>query len=254
MPHCQRRPQAISELELQFRAVESAFAWLHPTTQPGASRGGLERALGTVPDFVRAGALFGPGREVDPDVAEAERAVEVVQRATEHRHFTLDLGFWQEHVSVVLSELAQAQQTVQHATRLVAMHDTELGQSQWQIAIGQGALLHDLRVARAIHGLHRRALAFIREGEHVLPKVLPVPALFPNSAANQLRGLHLFEAGCQRPSAHCGLQGAVHREPARGAKTPCRAPLPASGRGPFVVRGLDDPILHPVGGHELRRA
>src|SRR5471032_1646016 len=80
------------------------------------------------------------------------------------------------------------------------------------------AFFDDLRVPGAIHWLHCCALAVVREGEHVLAKVLPVPAAIPNGASQQLGSAHFFEAVTRRPSAHHGLQRAVKRVAARMPK------------------------------------
>src|SRR6478735_5915894 len=99
---------------------------------------------------------------------------------------------------------------MQHTARFVAVHDAELRESQRQIAMRERPLLDDLRVPRTVHGLHCRALSFVREREHVLAKVVPVTALLPNRAADELGGFHLFEAGSESPRSYRAFERAIH--------------------------------------------
>jgi len=128
--------------------------------------------------------LRGSSGEVDRNLVEAERAIEIVQRAAKARDLLLDVGFSQKDVAIVLGKLTQAQEPVQHAARFIAVDDAELRKPKRQVAVRQRAFLDDLRVSRTIYGFHGRALALVREREHVLAKILPMPALLPNSAAN----------------------------------------------------------------------
>ncbi len=59
-----------------------------------------------------------------------------------------------EHVRVVLSEAAGAQQAVHDAAHLVAVHGAELEVAQRQVAVGMQLALVQHHVARAVHGLH----------------------------------------------------------------------------------------------------
>src|SRR6478735_3528448 len=99
---------------------------------------------------------------------------------------------------------------MQHAARFISMHDAELREAQRQIAVRQRTLLDDLRVPRTVHGFHRCTLALVRKREHVLAKVLPVPALFPDRATQELWSPDFLETGRDGPRTHRALERAVH--------------------------------------------
>ena len=98
-------------------------------------------------------------------------------------------------VGVVLGEVAHAEEAVQHAGHLVAMHLTELGEAQRQLAVGAAAALVDQQAAGAVHRLHREGLLVDRGEVHVVLVVLPVAGALPELAAQDLRGAHLLVAG-----------------------------------------------------------
>ena len=61
-------------------------------------------------------------------------------------------------VGVVLGEVAHAEEAVQHAAHLVAVHLAQLGHAQRQVAVAAPAALVDEQAAGAVHGLHRERL------------------------------------------------------------------------------------------------
>ena len=98
-------------------------------------------------------------------------------------------------VRVVLREVAHAEEAVEHAAHLVAVHLAELGEAQRQVAVGAPAALVDEQAAGAVHGLHGERLLVDLGEVHVVLVVLPVAAELPELAAQDLRRADLLVAG-----------------------------------------------------------
>ena len=124
----------IAQNELELRPVERALAGIGRVGQAGRLDRRLQGCLGPVPDRIRADALLRSIRELDLHVVETEIAVYVQDELANDSTFTGDLLFRTEDVGVVLSEGAQAHQTMQGARRLEPVNLAELGNAQGQIA------------------------------------------------------------------------------------------------------------------------
>ena len=75
---------------------------------------------------------------------------------------------------VVLSEVANAQQAVQRAARLVAMQQPGLRVAHRQIAVGVRLQQIQLAVTRAVHRLERHLPVLGLGDEHVVVVLVPV--------------------------------------------------------------------------------
>ncbi len=148
----------VADVEVDLGAVEGAVAGVEHVVDALAVEHAREDALGQLPDLVRADALGRPGAELDLDVAEAERGVDVLHEAHHAEHLVFELLGGAVDVRVVLGEVAHAEEAVQHAAHLVAVHAAELGHAQRQVAVGAPAALVDEQAAGAVHGLHRVGL------------------------------------------------------------------------------------------------
>ena len=114
-------------------------------------------------------------------------------------NFLFDLLRHAEDVRVVLREAAHAQQAVQHAGALVAIHGAELGQAHRQIAIAAQARLVNQNVARAIHGLELVVGFFdFDRAEHVFAIEIGVAAGLPQIQAHDVRRVDEIVAAAQQ--------------------------------------------------------
>jgi len=71
---------------------------------------------------------------------------------------------------------------------------TELGQPQRQIAIGLEALIKDLHVTGAVHGLHRELTLLGLEREHALSELVGVTRPLPQTNIDDLRRFNFLIA------------------------------------------------------------
>ncbi len=221
---------------LELRAVEGALARVD---------GGLDAAarlfldllqhvrhhgLGVIPRLVRTDALLRPGRELDHELGEAEVAVGRDDQVVDAQALRRDLLFGAEHVRVVLREAAHAQEPVQRARRLVAMHRAELGNAERQVAIRLQAVLENLDMARAVHRLDDvdpiavvDLIARRLRHEHVLAERHPVAGSLPQRLVEQLRCVDLVIDAAE-PPPHVGDERLEHR-PALGVPEDDARPL-----------------------------
>ena len=187
-------PDRVGQLEVELRPVEGAFARVDLEVVPDGEDRLLERGLGLVPLFVGADADLGAGRELDVELGEPGVVVDGREEPDELRAFLGDLVLGAEDMRVVLGEAAHPHEAVQRAMRLVAVAGAELGKTQRQVAVALDALVEDLHVAGAVHGLERvhpllvRVLLVDLRDEHVLAVLVPVARGLPELAVDDLRG------------------------------------------------------------------
>ena len=117
-----------------------------------------------------------------------------MQEIDEIGHLGLDLVFGAEDVGIVLDESTHAHQAVQGAGHLVAVARTELGQAQWQVAIGLEALVEHLHMAGAVHRLDRELPALGFQREHVLAELGGMAGFLPQREIHQLRRVDFLVA------------------------------------------------------------
>ncbi len=180
-------------MQVDLRAVEGAVARVQLIRKPLRVERLGERGLGAVPHLVRADALLGPGGELEPRL-DLEALIQVEAEPQALHDLVLDLLFGAEDVRVVLGDVANAQQPVEDAAGLVAVHEARLGVAHGQVAIGAPLVLVDLDMRRAVHRLQAHR-ASIGVGEvHVVLVLLPVPGLVPELDVVEDRSFHLLVA------------------------------------------------------------
>ena len=128
-------------------------------------------------------------------VLEAEERVHVVNELGDALDLVLDLIRCHEDVRIVLREAADAEQTVQRAGQLVAVHDAELAHAQRQITVRVRLGLIDQHAAGAVHRLERKRHIVDDSGIHIVFIVIPVTAAVPEILIEHDWGRDLDVAG-----------------------------------------------------------
>ena len=206
----------VAQHEFQLGAVERAFAGVEPIGQPHAVEGLDQRAFEQIPGGLVAHAVGGPGGQLDVHVLEAELAVDVQHQRHDGAAFGIHLRRRAVDVRIVLGEVAHAQQAVQRARGLVAMHLAELAHADRQVAVALEAVAVQQHAARTVHRLERQRAAVLGlGGEHVVAVVVPVAGDLPQAAVHHVRGVHFHVAGILLAAAHVGDQFLEHRPAAR---------------------------------------
>ena len=176
MPELPRAADRVGHVEVDLRAVERAVALVELVRQVVVVQRALQRGLGAVPHVLGADPLLGPRRELQARL-EAELLVDREAEVEAADDLFLDLVLGGEDVRVVLGDVADAQQAVQRAGRLVAVHEALLGVADRQVAVGAPLRRVELRVRRAVHGLQAHRLALDVREVHVVAVHVPVPGL-----------------------------------------------------------------------------
>ena len=128
-------------------------------------------------------------------VLEAEERVHIVDEFGHALDLILDLIGRHEDVRIVLREAADAEQTVQRAGQLVAVHDAELADTQRQVTVGVRLGLIDQHAAGAVHRLERER-HIVDDGRiHIIFIVIPVAAAVPEILVEHDRRRDLDIAG-----------------------------------------------------------
>ena len=141
---------------------------------------------------------------------EAEVGVGREDQVVDLQALRLHLLLGAEDVRVVLRKAAHAQEPVQRAGRLVAVHRAELGETQRQVAVALQPVLEDLDVPRAVHRLqHVEAIVVVDlvagrlHLEHVFAERAPVARCLPQHLVEHLRRVHFLVVFAE-PPAHVG--------------------------------------------------
>ena len=136
-----------------------------------------------------SGRVESSSRGSKPNVPVEEEAE--VQAAD---HLVLDLLLRAEDVGVVLRDVPHAQEPVQRAARLVAVHQPHLRVADRQVAVGAARVLVELDVRRAVHGLQAHGPLLDLREVHVVAVLLPVARLLPQLDVVEDRRLDLAVA------------------------------------------------------------
>ena len=111
-------------------------------------------SCGELPILLVAHMILGHGGQLYL-IGQAEEGVDLVEQADDVLDLVLHLIPGHEDVRVVLSEAAHAEQAVQRAGQLVAVHQTQLAHAQRQVTVGMRLRLIHQHSAGAVHRLDR---------------------------------------------------------------------------------------------------
>ncbi|CAI8704911.1 ABC1 domain-containing protein [Burkholderia ambifaria] len=103
------------------------------------------------------------------------------------------------------------------------MDGPKFGISDREIAVRPTAFFENLHMARATHRFETVRVVVTFERKHVSPEFLPVTALFPKIARDDLRSPHFNKAGLTHPDPDIFLDDPIKdhaaRMPEDGART-----------------------------------
>ena len=180
----------VPHVDVDLRSVERAVAFVHGEIDVGAPQRFGDRLLREVPQLVGADRFLRSRREPHAIGAHAHGRVQGAEELDHAEQLVHDLLGAAEDVRVVLREAARPQEAVQRARSLVAIHRSELRQTDRKITVRAGARAIDQDVERAVHRLGDVLAAVLgfHRGEHVLAVVTEMPAHLPQRGATDVRG------------------------------------------------------------------
>ena len=186
--------EAVFQMEVDLRAVERTVALVDDIGLAKLVERGDEAVCRNLPLLVRADVILRHGGQLHV-VLEAEERVHIVDELGHALDLVLDLIGRHEDVRIVLREAADAEQAVQGAGQLMAVHDAELADTQRQVTVGVRLGLIDQHTARAVHRLERER-HIVDDGRiHIIFIVIPVAAAVPEILVEHDRRRDLDIAG-----------------------------------------------------------
>ena len=182
-------------MEVQLRPVERAVALVDNEVLAHAGDGLLQNLLVGLPLLHGADVVFGHGGQLY-GVFQAKHVVHLVEQADNVLDLALHLFPGHEDVGIVLGKAPDAEQSVERAGQLMAMHQTQFAHPQGQIAVGMGLTGVDQHTAGAVHGLDGVILAVDDGGVHIVLVMIPVAGLLPQLTVQDHGGgdLHIAVA------------------------------------------------------------
>src|SRR5882762_840052 len=249
-----RAANGVDELDVDFRAVKCGFS-SHPLERHAQfGKRAFKRASRSAPVLSRSRIIFRmrrvPVRKFDDVLAEAEGFHDGESEIDARFDFGFDLLRHAEYVRVILSESAHAQQSVQYARALIAIHGAELSQAHRQLAVTAQARFVNQDVAGAIHRFQLIVGLFdLDSAEHILAVKIGVPAGLPQIQAHDVRRVNQIVAAAQQ----FVTQPVFHQLADQAA---LRVPENQSGPGFFLDRKQveflpEPPVIAPLGLFEL---
>mmetsp|Transcript_85749 Transcript_85749/g.275706 ORF Transcript_85749/g.275706 Transcript_85749/m.275706 type:complete len:247 (-) Transcript_85749:1214-1954(-) len=164
----------IRKPDVDLGTIEGTITRIQGPLPAGLVQGGLELALGVVPDLLGAECLLWPGRQ-SKGCLEPEEAVYVVQELEPSCHLLLDLIRPHEQVTIVLLEAAHTHKPRKSTAGLVPVQNTEIGEPHGHLLVASHTGIEHDEVAWAIHRLQKPVLLLDVQAVHVVLVVLVVP-------------------------------------------------------------------------------
>ena len=168
-----RTAERVLQVEVDLRAVEGAVALVELVIHAKLRQSRLQAVLRSLPVLIGAHGVVGAGGKLHM-VLEAELLVHRVDKAHDAHDLVGELVGAHEQVRIVLVEAAHAEQAVQGAAHLVAVHRADLAGADGQVAIAARLGGVHEHAAGAVHRLD--AILFIVDdgGVHVVLVMVPV--------------------------------------------------------------------------------
>ena len=181
-------------MEVDLGAVEGAVALVDLVVHAQLLQSGAQALLGASPILVRTHGVLGAGGKLNV-VLKAKLLVHGVDEIDHAHDLVGQLVGTHKQVGVVLVKAAHAEQAVQGAAQLVAVHQANLAGADGQLAIGVRLRGVHQHAARAVHGLNAVLFVIDNGGVHVVLVVIPVATGLPQLLVHDERRGDLHVAG-----------------------------------------------------------
>lgn len=186
--------ERVLQVEVDLGAVEGAVALVDLVVHAQLLQSSAQALLGTNPVLVRTHGVLGAGGKLNV-VLKAKLLVHGVDEVDHAHDLVGQLIGTHKQVGVVLVKAAHAEQAVQGAAQLVAVHQANLAGADGQLAIGVRLGGVHQHAARAVHGLNAVLFVVNDGGVHVVLIVIPVARGLPQLLVHDERRGDLHVAG-----------------------------------------------------------
>ena len=184
----------VLQVEVDLGAVEGAVALVDLVVHVQLLQSGAQAFLGASPVLVRTHGVLGAGGKLNV-ILKAKLLVHGVDEVNHAHDLVGQLVGTHKQVGVVLVKAAHAEQAVQSAAQLVAVHQANLAGADGQLAIGVRLGGVHQHAARAVHGLNAVLFVVNNGGVHVVLVVVPVARGLPQLLVHDERSGDLHVAG-----------------------------------------------------------
>ena len=186
--------ERVLQVEVDLRAVEGAVALVDLVVHVQLLQSGAQALLGARPVLVRTHGVLGAGRKLNV-VLKAKLLVHGIDEVDHAHDLVGQLVGTHKQVGVVLVKAAHAEQAVQSAAQLVAVHQANLAGANGQLAVGVRLGGVHQHAARAVHGLNAVLFVVDDGGIHVVLVVVPVARGLPQLLVHDERRGDLHVTG-----------------------------------------------------------
>ena len=186
--------ERVLQVEVDLGAIEGAVALVDLVVHAQLLQSGAQALLGASPVLVRTHGVLGAGGKLNV-VLKAKLLVHGVDEVDHAHDLVGQLVGTHKQVGVVLVKAAHAEQAVQGAAQLVAVHQANLAGADGQLAIGVRLGGVHQHAARAVHGLNAVLFVVDDGGVHVVLVVVPVARGLPQLLVHDERRGDLHVAG-----------------------------------------------------------
>ena len=212
-PQLPRPTNAVGHIEIDFRAVERAIAFLQFVFAASGLERRPQRGFGAIPQGVGADTL-GRARGKFESRRQTKRGVVAENEVHQELHFGRDLVLAQEHMTIVLRKLPYPCEAGQRTGQLIAVQHIKRDVPHGQFAIRMLVRCEVQIVRRTVHRFERHVVLarfVVQHQKHVLAILAPMSRLLPQRLVIQQRRLDLLER-LLLPLAHERFQRVVeHR-------------------------------------------
>ena len=186
--------ERVLQVEVDLGAVEGAVALVDLVVHAQLLQSGAQALLGARPVLVRTHGVLGAGGKLNV-VLKAKLLVHGVDEVDHAHDLVGQLVGTHKQVGVVLVKAAHAEQAVQGAAQLVAVHQANLAGANGQLAVGVRLGGVHQHATRAVHGLNAVLFVVDNGGVHVVLVVVPVARGLPQLLVHDERRGNLHVAG-----------------------------------------------------------
>ena len=186
--------ERVLQVEVDLGAVEGAVALVDLVVHVQLLQSGAQALLGACPVLVRTHGVIGAGGKLNV-ILKAKLLVHGVDKVDHAHDLVGQLVGTHKQVGVVLVKAAHAEQAVQGAAQLVAVHQANLAGADGQLAVGVRLGGVHQHATRAVHGLNAVLFVVDDGGVHVVLVVVPVARGLPQLLVHDERRGDLHVAG-----------------------------------------------------------
>ena len=186
--------ERVLQVEVDLGAVEGAVALVDLVVHAQFLQSGAQALLSACPVLVRTHGVLRAGGKLNV-VLKAKLLVHGVDEVDHTHDLVGQLVGTHKQVGVVLVKAAHAEQAVQGAAQLVAVHQANLAGADGQLTIGVRLGGVHQHATRTVHGLNAVLFVVDDGGVHVVLVVVPVTRGLPQLLVHDERRGDLHVAG-----------------------------------------------------------